>query len=128
MQWGIGVEVLGLQNGEHARKLVGPPEPLGSGLELLDEVRRYVVGVTGVENGIKQLFFGLEVVQQPGRRHARCPRDLAQRGATPAIPRYQALRHGQDPLSPILSLGEERGVSSLIGHEISTSTNLLNAH
>ena len=99
-----------------------PLEPLGHPFQLLDDVARHVhvgqvVGVAGVEHRVQKLFFGLEVMQQTSRGHAGFLRDLAERGATPAIARQQTLRHGEDPLPPVLSLGEERGVSPLIGHE-----------
>jgi hypothetical protein len=74
---------------------------------------RHVIGVAGVEHRAQKLFFGLEVMQQADRDHARFLRDLAERGATPAIARHQTLRHGEDPLPPVLALG----VSPLIGHE-----------
>jgi hypothetical protein len=56
-------------------------------------------------------------VQQARRGHPGFLRDLPERGPASAVSRQQTLRDGQDPLAPVFSLGEERGVSPLIDHE-----------
>lgn len=63
-----------------------------------------VVGVTGIENRVEQLFLGLEVVQQTRRAHPGLLRDLRQRGVPPAVARQQPLSDGEYPLPAILTL------------------------
>ena len=70
----------------------------------------------GFDDGVQQLFLGLEMMEQPSRADAGFPRDLPQAGTPTAVLRHQPLGSGQDALSPILAFGEEGGVSSLIGH------------
>ena len=121
VQWSIWIEVFGLENCEHADQIGRPLVSLRDPVQLLDDVAfqirvRQVVGVAGVEHGVQQLLFGLEVMQQAGRGHASFLSDLAERGAAPSVTSHQALGHSQDALPPVLSLGEQRGISPLIGH------------
>jgi len=122
VQWSIWIEVFGLENCEHADQIGRPLVSLRDPVQLLDDVAfqirvRQVVGVAGVEHGVQQLLFGLEVMQQAGRGHASFLSDLAERGAAPSVTSHQTLGHSQDALPPVLSLGEQRGISPLIGHE-----------
>ena len=97
--------------------------------KLLDDVARYVrvcqiVGIAGVEHRVKQLLLRREVVQQARRGNAGLRGDLPERGAAAAVARQQALSHGQDPLPPVLTPSEERGIPPLISHL--TPSNQLN--
>ncbi len=94
-----------------------------------------VVGVAGIQHRVEQLFLGLEVMQQPGRRDAGFLGDQGQRRVAPAVAREQPLGDGQNPLPAILALGEECGVgpaSACAGRttgpdtELLRSTNLVN--
>jgi hypothetical protein len=67
-----------------------------------------VVLVAGVEHRVEQLLLGLEVVQQPGRRHPGFLGDLGQRGVAPSVAREQPLGHAENALPTVLALGEQR--------------------
>lgn len=132
MQRGLGVEVLAQQDGERADHVGRPAEPLGDPLDLLQDVAGavgvgVVVGVTGVQDRVEQLFLRLEVMQQARRADPGLLGDLPERGTPPAVPRQQSLGHGQDPLLAVLSLSEQRGVRPLIRHPVPPA-NLLNVH
>ncbi len=118
----VGRDVLDQQHRESADEFGCAVEPLGHAAEFGDQIAGavvrmdLVVGVAGVENGVEQLFLGLEVVQQPRRRHAGFLGDLRQRGVAPAVARQQPLSHSEYPLPAILAFGEE-GVVGPRPHE-----------
>jgi hypothetical protein len=67
------------------------------------------------------------VVQQARRGDTSLLGDLPEGGTAPPVPRHQPLSYGQDPLPPVLPLGEEGRVRPLILHR-SPLIDLLNVH
>ena len=121
VQRSVRVEVLRQQHAVGADQFGRPVEPIGDRGDLRDQVAgpvgvRVVVGVANVEHRVEQLFFGFEVMQQPGRTDPGLPGDLGQRRVAPPVAGEQPLRHGQDPLFAILTLGPQRLVRPCLGH------------
>ena len=105
----VRVDVLRQQHGVGAHQFGRPIEPVGDCGDFRDQVAGavgvcVVVGVADVEHRVEQLFFGFEVMQQPGRTDPGLPGDLGQRRRAPPVAGQQPLRHGQDPLFAILAL------------------------
>ena len=63
-----------------------------------------------------------EVVQQAGWGHPGLLCDLPERRATPPLAGQQTLGLGDDALPPVLTLGTQRRIRQLIGHDRSFAT------
>ena len=75
-----------------------------------------VIEVPRVQHRVQQLFLGFEVMQQAGGGDPGFPGDLGERGVAPAVAREEPLGDLEDPLPPVLALGEQRVVPRCDGH------------